>query len=211
MCGARPCRRTVTAPSPARRRASLWQMHHRVALEAPKLGELVMLRCGDLVPRSPPGRAQSTRRRSSGRHRRRRLSAWPTCRRRSCTTRPRDHAPTSCASVAASPPGTTGCATCAATRSRRWTSRPHRAPHAVGELLELRSAVAPALRARHHRRRGASRARSAGSTSASARATRRLEDLGERRRSVMTDELRSEYDVDAAAHDVVRERQVANT
>jgi biofilm PGA synthesis N-glycosyltransferase PgaC len=53
MCGARPIPTNGHGTFPGEATRFLWQMHHRVALEAPKLGELVMLRAG-VVQGLPP-------------------------------------------------------------------------------------------------------------------------------------------------------------
>lgn len=46
MCGARPMPTNGHGTFPGEATRFLWHMHHRVAMEAPKLGELVMLRAG---------------------------------------------------------------------------------------------------------------------------------------------------------------------
>lgn len=53
MCGARPVPTNGHGTFPGEATRFLWHMHHRVALEAPKLGELVMLRSG-IVHGLPP-------------------------------------------------------------------------------------------------------------------------------------------------------------
>jgi len=53
MCGARPIPTNGHGTFPGEATRFLWHMHHRVALEAPKLGELVMLRSG-IVHGLPP-------------------------------------------------------------------------------------------------------------------------------------------------------------
>jgi poly-beta-1,6-N-acetyl-D-glucosamine synthase len=53
MCGARPMPTNGHGTFPGEATRFLWHMHHRVALEAPKLGELVMLRSG-IVHGLPP-------------------------------------------------------------------------------------------------------------------------------------------------------------
>jgi cellulose synthase/poly-beta-1,6-N-acetylglucosamine synthase-like glycosyltransferase len=52
MCGARPMPTNGHGTFTGEATRFLWQMHHRVALEAPKLGELVMIRAG--IVRSLP-------------------------------------------------------------------------------------------------------------------------------------------------------------
>jgi hypothetical protein len=46
MCGARPMPTNGHGTFPGEATRFLWHMHHKVALEQPKLGELVMLRAG---------------------------------------------------------------------------------------------------------------------------------------------------------------------
>jgi cellulose synthase/poly-beta-1,6-N-acetylglucosamine synthase-like glycosyltransferase len=46
MCGGRPIPTNQNGTFTGEATRFLWQMHHRVALEAPKLGELVMIRAG---------------------------------------------------------------------------------------------------------------------------------------------------------------------
>jgi cellulose synthase/poly-beta-1,6-N-acetylglucosamine synthase-like glycosyltransferase len=53
MCGARPMPTNGHGTFPGEATRFLWHMHHKVALEAPKLGELVMLRSG-IVHGLPP-------------------------------------------------------------------------------------------------------------------------------------------------------------
>ncbi len=53
MCGARPMPTNGHGTFHGEATRFIWQMHHRVALEAPKLGELVMFRAG-LVNGLPP-------------------------------------------------------------------------------------------------------------------------------------------------------------
>jgi len=53
MCGARPMPTNGHGTLHGEATRFIWQMHHRVALEAPKLGELVMFRA-DLVNGLPP-------------------------------------------------------------------------------------------------------------------------------------------------------------
>jgi poly-beta-1,6-N-acetyl-D-glucosamine synthase len=53
MCGARPMPTNGYGTFHGQATRFIWQMHHRVALEAPKLGELVMFRAG-LVNGLPP-------------------------------------------------------------------------------------------------------------------------------------------------------------
>jgi poly-beta-1,6-N-acetyl-D-glucosamine synthase len=53
MCGARPVPTNGHGTFPGEATRFLWHMHHKVALEAPKLGELVMLRAG-IVHGLPP-------------------------------------------------------------------------------------------------------------------------------------------------------------
>ena len=53
MCGARPMPTNGHGTFHGEATRFIWQMHHRVALEAPKLGELVMFRAG-LVNALPP-------------------------------------------------------------------------------------------------------------------------------------------------------------
>ena len=53
MCGARPMPTNGHGTLHGEATRFIWQMHHRVALEAPKLGELVMFRAG-LVNGLPP-------------------------------------------------------------------------------------------------------------------------------------------------------------
>lgn len=53
MCGARPVPTNGHGTFPGEATRFLWHMHHKVALEAPKLGELVMLRSG-IVHGLPP-------------------------------------------------------------------------------------------------------------------------------------------------------------
>ncbi|MBL9040896.1 MAG: glycosyltransferase [Myxococcales bacterium] len=53
MCGGRPMPTNGKGSFTGEATRFLWQMHHRVALEAPKLGELVMIRAG-IVRNLPP-------------------------------------------------------------------------------------------------------------------------------------------------------------
>ena len=53
MCGAQPIPTNGHGTFPGEATRFLWHMHHKVALEAPKLGELVMLRSG-IVHGLPP-------------------------------------------------------------------------------------------------------------------------------------------------------------
>jgi len=53
MCGGRPVPTNGKGTFTGEATRFLWQMHHRVALEAPKLGELVMIRAG-IVRNLPP-------------------------------------------------------------------------------------------------------------------------------------------------------------
>ena len=53
MCGGRPVPTNRIDSFTGAATRFLWQMHHRVALEAPKLGELVMIRAG-IVRNLPP-------------------------------------------------------------------------------------------------------------------------------------------------------------
>lgn len=53
MCGGRPVPTNHDDGFTSEATRFLWQMHHRVALEAPKLGELVMIRAG-IVRNLPP-------------------------------------------------------------------------------------------------------------------------------------------------------------
>lgn len=56
MCGGRPMPTNGIGTFPGEATRFLWHMHHRVALEAPKLGELVMVRAS-LVQRLPAASA----------------------------------------------------------------------------------------------------------------------------------------------------------
>jgi hypothetical protein len=53
MCGARPMPTNGHGTFPGEATRFLWHMHHQVALEAPKMGEMVMLR-SELVNDLPP-------------------------------------------------------------------------------------------------------------------------------------------------------------